>query len=133
MSETIVNSEQSKAEFVEKMSQLYDKHKFLRITVKTGKQRTNKQNAALHKYLSMLSDELNAAGYDMKRTLKHEVDIPWNSDLAKDYLWRPIQKAVTGHDSTTKPERKQYSEIYEVLTRHLGSKTGVYVPWPHIE
>lgn len=128
--EIIINSEHSKALFMAQMEKLYDEHKYLRVTVKTGKQRTNLQNASLHKYLQMLSDALNDAGYDMKRTLKAEVDIPWTMDNAKNNLWRPIQKALTKKTSSTKPTTKEYVYIYEVLSRHMVDKFGINVPWP---
>jgi hypothetical protein len=126
----IINSAHSKELFIAQVSKLYDEHKYLRLTIKTGKQRSNLQNRSLHLYLAHLSEALNDAGYDMKRTLKQEIDIPWNEANAKEYLWRPIQKALTKKDSTTKPTTKEYVYIYEVLSRHLVEKFGVNVPWP---
>lgn len=127
---TVVNSDHAKSLFIEKMSRLYDEHKYLEITIKTGKQRTLTQNASLHKYLGLLAEALNDAGYDMKKTLKDDVDIPWNTELAKEYLWRPVQKALTGKESSTKPTKKEYTYIYEVLSRHMAEKFGVVVLWP---
>ena len=69
--------------------------------IKANKQRTLTQNRAIHKYCSMLADDLNGAGYDMKKVIKKEVDIPWSGDAAKDFLWRPIQKALGLPESTT--------------------------------
>ena len=131
--EIIVNSAHSKELFIAQMSKLYDEHKYLRLTIKTGKQRSNLQNSSLHLYLSHLSEALNDAGYDMKKTLKQEVDIPWDAKgvNAKEFLWRPIQKALTKKDSTTKPTTKDYIYIYKVLSRHLVEKLGVNVPWPN--
>lgn len=126
----IINSAHSKELFIAQMSKLYDEHKYLRLTIKTGKQRSNLQNRSLHLYLSHLSEALNDAGYDMKRTLKQDVDIPWNEANAKEFLWRPIQKVLTKQDSTTKPTTKEYVYIYEVLSRYLVDKFGVNVPWP---
>ena len=128
--EIIVNSEHSKELFIRQMSKLYDEHKYLRMTIKTGKQRSGLQNSSLHLYLSMLADELNNAGFDMKKTLKQDVDIPWSKDRAKEFLWRPIQKVLTKKDSTTKPTTKDYVYIYEVLSRYMVDKFGVNVPWP---
>jgi hypothetical protein len=84
----------------------------------------------LHLYLDRLAEALNDAGYDMKKTLKEDVDIPWNRDMAKDFLWRPIQKAMTGKESTTEMNTVDPSDIYEVLNRHIAEKFGVSVPWP---
>lgn len=38
--------------------------------------RTDRQNRALHLWFTMLADELNAAGYDMKKVIRQNVDIP---------------------------------------------------------
>ena len=129
--EIIINSKHSKELFLKKMEKLYDEHRYLRVTLKTGKQRTFTQNAALHVYLQLLADELNDAGLDMKKTLKAEVDIPWTMQSVKDFLWRPIQKLLTEKESTTKPTTKDYIYIYEVLSRHLVDKFGVNVSWPN--
>ena len=101
------------------------------IKKKPKSRRTMTQNAALHKYLSLLSEALNDAGYDMKQVLKNDIDIPWTMENAKEHLWRPIQKSVIGKDSTTKANTSEYSEIHNVLSRHLSEKLGVYIPWPN--
>jgi hypothetical protein len=126
----IINSAHSKELFIAQMSKLYDEHKYLRLTIKTGKQRSDLQNSSLHLYLSHLAEALNDAGYDMKRTLKQEIDIPWGKESAKEHLWRPIQELLTKKDSTTEPTTKEYVYIYEVLSRYLVEKLGVNVPWP---
>jgi len=130
MAETIINSKQSLEAYIRHLRTQFDSHKYLRSTLKTGKQRTLTQNKAMHLYCGQLADTLNEAGYDFRKTIKHDVDVPWSADLVKDFMCRPIQKALTGLDSTTKPERKQYGEIYEVLNRHTSQKLGVFVPWP---
>jgi hypothetical protein len=103
------------------------------IECKTDKQRTNKQNNALHKFLSDLAQTLNDAGLDQRVVLKPEVEIPWTPDSAKNQLWRPIQKIMTGHESTVDPTTKDYLAIQETLIRHLSSKFGVVPEWPCIE
>lgn len=130
MSEQIINSKESLNAYITHLESQFEKHKYLRITVKTGKQRTLTQNAALHKYCQMLADDLNDAGYDMKKVLKPEIDIPWTMESVKENLWKPIQKVVTGKESTTKPLTNEYSEVYEVLSKHLSEKLGLYVAWP---
>lgn len=97
------------------------------------KQRTLSQNSALHLYCSHLAAGLNAAGFDMKRTLKHDVDIPWTAETVKEFLWRPIQKAQLMKHSTTQLTTKEIDAVVDTLTRHLGEKTGVYVEFPSIE
>ena len=55
------------------------------------------------------------------------------NDLVKKFLWRPIQKAVTGKESTAHLKKEEYNQVYEVLNRHLADKFGVSVPFPQSE
>lgn len=97
------------------------------------KPRSDKMRKCLQKYCSNLAETLNDAGLDMKTVLKEEVEIPWNEDMAKEFLWRPIQKIMTGFDSTTKPSDLMYTQIFAVLDRQLAAKLGVSVSWPSID
>lgn len=97
------------------------------------KQRTRSQNAALHLMFTHLADELNNAGFDMKRTLKESVDIPWNDKTVKEYLWRPIQQALLSKESTTELTTKEIDEVFDTLNKHLGEKLGIHVPFPSID
>lgn len=94
--------------------------------------RTNKQNRALHLWIRKLVLELDSAGLDMKKVLKPEVDIPWTDDLVKQYLWKPVQKAMLGKERTRDLETSEVSKVYDTLNRHLSSKFGVSVPFPEI-
>lgn len=93
-------------------------------------QRTAKQNRAIHVFFKLLADALNDAGLDMVAVLKKGADIPWTADSVKERLWKPVQEAAIGEVSTTKMDRSQVSHVYEILTRHLGQKFGVSVPFP---
>lgn len=95
--------------------------------------RTLIQNKALHKYFELLAQELNQAGFDMKRTLKEQVDIPWSGATVKEYLWKPIQDAQLMKKSTTELTTKEIDEVYDTLNRYLGEKTGVSVVFPSRE
>ena len=95
--------------------------------------RTNKQNSSLWLYFSLLADELNNSGYDMKVVLKPEVDISWNKDTVHDYLWLPIQDVMLKKDSTTKLESKEIDKVYDILNRHISEKFGITVPFPSNE
>jgi len=125
-----VDSEHSKKAFLEHFEQLYAEHRHITLSWSTGKQVTSKQKSAMHVYLRLLSEALNDAGLDMKKVLKEGVDIPWTEVSAKEHLWRPIQKAMTGKKSTKDPLRKDYVEIYETLNRLTSSKFDIYIPWP---
>jgi len=125
-----VNSDFTRDQFLEHVGKLYDQHKYVTFHWATGRQRSPKQRAALEVYCRMLGESLNDAGYDMRRVLKSEVEIPWNQETVKEYIWRPIQKLVTGDESTTQPDRDEYPEIFEVIYRHMVEKFGVVVAWP---
>ena len=99
---------------------------------KKERQRTKLQNRALHKFFALLAEELNDAGYDMKKTLKPEIDIPWSKDTIKEYLWRPIQEAQLRKCSTTQLNTKEIDKIYNTLNRHIGERFGIHVPFPSI-
>lgn len=97
------------------------------------KQRTLLQNNALHLYCKLLSEALNDAGLDMKVVLKPEVEIPWSKDSVKEFIWRPVQKAMIKGQSTTEMDTVDPSEIYKVIDRHISEKFGVHVEWPSKE
>ena len=93
-----------------------------------GKPRTLVQNSSLHLYLSQLADTLNEAGLDMKKVIT--VDIDWNLINAKEYLWRPVQKALFKKQSTTELTKSEVSEVYEHLNRLTAEKWGIHIPFP---
>lgn len=95
--------------------------------------RTIQQNKALHLWYTLLAEELNNAGLDMRKTLKPEVEIPWSPQTIKEYLWRPVQIAQLQKQSTTELNSDEIDKVWETLNRHLGEKFGVHVPFPSIE
>mgnify|MGYP002640005925 CR=1 FL=1 len=93
--------------------------------------RTNQQNRALHKYFDLLASTLNAKNLTVDVVLKPDTE--WNKDTVKALVWKPIQEAVLGKQSTTKMTTKEVTEVYDVLNKALGEKLGVHVEFPHIE
>lgn len=96
------------------------------------KQRTTQQNRALHKFYSLLSDELNTKGLDVRKVVKEGFDIWWTPEMVKDIIWRPFQKIKYGTDSTTfLTKHEQIDTIHEDIMRNLGEKFGVdYIDFP---
>jgi phosphoenolpyruvate carboxylase len=94
---------------------------------------TEKQVRALHLLFEHIAETLNDAGYDMKKTLKAEIEIPWTKDRIKEFLWKPVQEAYVGKKSTKELNTKEVTKIYEVINRHFGEKFGIHVPFPSIE
>lgn len=126
----LINSEQALEAAIVQLRMQFKERKYVKAKLSYGKQRTLTQNRALHMFCQNLADTLNDAGLDQKKVLKPEVDIPWTMEAVKEGLWKPLQEAVTGLKSTTKPETSQYSAIYELLNRHLTMKLGIHEPWP---
>ena len=94
-------------------------------------QRTLSQNAALHLFFTHLADCLNTAGLDMRHVIRKDVEIPWTQQSVKQYLWKPLEKAMFGHNSTTEASKTDYGDVYDTLCRHLSQRFGVTVPpWP---
>lgn len=133
--ELIVDSEIRLAEAHRKLDEEWRKHKWLKLDFKQrAKQRTLNQNAAMHLFFSWLADTLNDAGLDMRKTLREDVEMPWTQASVKDYLWRPIQEAMTDKTSTKDITTVEPTAIHEVLSRHLGQRLGVVCPpWPKRE
>ncbi len=130
MAEQIVNSDPAFEAYILRLRAQWDEHHYLRISVKTGKQRTPTQNNCMWKYCTMRAGSLNEGGIDFRQALKPGVDVPFNKDLVNEYLWDVFQLAITGHKSSTKPERKQYSEIYDRVNAFTIERWGISVPWP---
>ena len=124
-----VNSDQTLETFISNIREHYDKHKYLVISVKTGRQRSDTQNNAMHRYCEEVAKELNDAGYSVETFFRDGFSVPFSKDIVKDNMWRPLQKAITGKESTTKPTRQEYIKIYDHLNAKLAER-GIHVPWP---
>ena len=92
------------------------------------------QNAAIHVFCRLIAEQLNDAGYEMvvqSAVLKKEVEVPWTQDSVKDFIWRKVQTSLYAEkQSTVKLERKEVSEVAEVITRYLGEKFNLQVSFP---
>ena len=126
--QTITNTQDLEA-YIKNIRIRFEKDKIIKVDAKSEKTRTLTQNASLHKFCSMLAQAMNEAGFDFRVFIKEGYPVPFTEELVKEHIWKPIQKAVTGHESTTKPEPKQYSEVYDALNVKLAEH-GLYIPWP---
>ena len=95
--------------------------------------RTLSQNAAIHLYMTILAQEFNDAGLDMKKVLKPSVDISWNVKNIKEYIWKPIQQALKLKISTTQLTTTEVNEVYECINKHIGEKFRIHIPFPSYE
>lgn len=127
---TIINSEQSLDVYIEHLKTQFNNHKYLRVSVANGKQRTLTQNASIHKYCSLLAESLNDAGLDMQTVLSEGTSIPWSETKVKEAIWHKVQIALTGKRSTRDLLTAEVSKVYDVVNRHLGVTFGIFVPFP---
>ena len=95
--------------------------------------RTNQQNKAIHKLFTQMSDTFNTLGLDMRVVLKPEIKIFWTPEAVKRELWKPVMKAMYGHESTTGLDTAQVSKVYEQIARLVGEKFGVEIEFPSKE
>ena len=105
----------------------------LRNIVTKEEQITTKQMDSLHLWFRQIANALNDAGWDAKKTLKAEVEIPWTEHMVKSLLWKSVQRIMVEKESTKELTTKDVNKIYEVVDRHLSSKTGVHVEFPKDE
>ena len=100
----------------------------------TEKKRTTQQNRALHKWFALLAEQLNLAGYDIKKTLSQNIEHPWTPTLIKELLFRPTMKSYMSKLSTTKLTTKEIDPILDVITKYLGENLGLDCPpFPSID
>ena len=97
--------------------------------------RTLRQNRALHKYLTMVASALNNAGMEMQVSIKgnpKQVEIPWSMETVKECIWRPIQRAATGEESSSDLDTSGPGEVYTIMSRYLIERLDINVPWPSL-
>lgn len=98
------------------------------------KKRTLTQNKAIHLWFTMMANELNNAGLDMRKVLKPGVSIPWTPESFKENIFKPVLKIYKNKNSTTEMTTKEIDELLEIIVRHLGETQGFESPeFPSIE
>ena len=102
---------------------------------KFRKFRSDRQNRALWLFFSILAEELNNSGYDMRTLIKKEVDISWTKNSIREYLWQPFQKAMFGEISTRKLTTEQINQIYDQINKVVAERTdgNIQVSFPSVE
>ena len=104
------------------------------IEIKDCKQRTVTQNAAIHKYCTLMADALNSAGFDyrhfVQNVMKEGYKVPWSMELFKNSVWKVVQDAMIGKASTTELTTEEVSRVYEVVNRKMAEH-GVSMEFPN--
>lgn len=135
-----INSDKSKAEFIQAVSDLYDQKKYLTIEVKTRKPRTNQQRKSIEVYCSEMAGFLNDRGIDYVQWEEYKkakgVETPWSQELFKgvfrDYAAALFPDIVNkkGVASTSRLSSKQVTEAYELVNMRISTIFGCGTLWP---
>jgi len=94
--------------------------------------RTLTQNASLHKYCTLLAQEMDGAGYDQRAVIdqfKDDFKIPWTMESVK-HIFRQIAKAMYDCKSTADLDTVQIQEVYRVFDARMSEITSISVAWP---
>ena len=103
------------------------------VAIKDGR-RSEAQNNSLHLWLSQVASILNDAGIDQilfLEKLSGKAEMPNTTISLKERFWKPILKAMTDKESTTKMNTKEPDAIYQTACRVLATNFGIVPPaWP---
>ncbi|AHG63164.1 hypothetical protein [Advenella mimigardefordensis] len=127
MSTDIVNSEEGLQRFIGKARELFLRHKFLRISIKTGKARSLPQNAITHVFYEQIARELredDELGWKCYCKLHHGVPIL----RAEDDEFRGVyDSAIKGMSYENKLRVMRYLPVTSLMSKEQLSKYAVEV------
>jgi len=95
--------------------------------------RTSQQNKSIHLYCTLVANKLNGGGVMRIICLQGipSAMVEWTPDSVKEHLWRDIQIALVGKESTTTLETHEVSQVYEFVNLYLTENYNAHVPFPH--
>lgn len=105
------------------------------MSIEIEKQRTEQQNKAIHLYLTQVAKELERNGHTLQDIVAKitKVEIIPTMHNMKEVVWREIQKAQLGKESTTFLTKHEVTEVYEVMNKWLGTYFQIHIPFPSYE
>lgn len=96
-------------------------------------QRTKPQNNSIHLWLRLVSQELTKNGHTITTVLnkmKRGVELPVTEAIAKDILWRPVQKAMFNKESSAELTKQEVDRVFEPINKFLGEQFEIHIPFP---
>lgn len=96
--------------------------------------RSSKQNRALHKLFTIMSEQLNEMGLEFQYcgVKGSMLSTRYTPEVVKNYFWRPIQMALFDIESTKHINTIQINEIVDVIAKFFGER-GVIIEFPSVE
>tara|TARA_R110000772_G_C13310282_1_gene440308 strand:+ start:37822 stop:38241 length:420 start_codon:yes stop_codon:yes gene_type:complete len=126
----VCNSVHTREKFLEHARQLMIDNPYVLFEWVYGNARTGQQNKAVHVFFDLVAEALNERGITFTEFFRDGFEVKWSSAIVKQEIWRPVQKAVIGFEtSTSKCKTTDYPNIYEPINKKL-SEFGIHVPWP---
>lgn len=95
--------------------------------------RTELQNNSLHLWCGREAEALNDAGFEQRKfweLAKAGYEVPWRKETVKENIWRGVQIALTGTESTTQISKVEPGDIYDAVYRALAGVGAPCVDWP---
>lgn len=142
MSQVTINSEVSLQTFIGDIREQWNKHKFLRVTVKAGKDRSLDQNALSHSWYEHLARELreyDALGWKCECKLLHGVPILRAEDEEFRTFYDAAIKQALNYEQklaamkfvpvTSVMTKQQLSKYLEAMREHF-LRRGVRLEFP---
>lgn len=99
---------------------------------KTKETRTSQQNRALHLWYGQLAQALNEKHIGVRMILNEKVEVEWTPILIKEILWRKLQKAMFGKQSTRQLfKSKEIDQLFDTINSIIIERTnGEVIPPP---
>lgn len=98
----------------------------------SSQKRTDRQNRAIHAYLSLVARELENQGQTMNNVIQKmsTTEIIPTKNSVKEIIWKPIQNVLYGKKSTTELSTAEVNRVYEVVAQFLSGQFGITLPFP---
>lgn len=48
----------------------------------------------------------------------------------KEVVWKPMQVAMLGKESTTELEKSEVDQVFEMFNNFIGTNFEIHIPWP---
>ena len=96
--------------------------------------RSLSQNNSIHFYLTQVARTLQEDGHTMQDVVKaiRRAEIMPTMLALKEVVWKPLQKIITGKESTTKIEKLEVDQVYEAVNKFFSKDPFcVHIPFPN--
>lgn len=83
----------------------------------------------------MLADALDREGHTLQDVVKEirKAEIRPTKDNMKEVVWKPMQEALYGTQSTTELTTAQVDRVYEAINFFISQRFFIHIPFPSEE